>query len=30
MATQSNYGQMLDDSIRIFVSKEEILTDTDI
>ena len=30
MATQSSYGQMLDDSIRSFVSKEEMLTDIDI
>ena len=30
MATQSDYGYMLDNSIRSFVSKEEMLTDVDI
>ena len=30
MATQSDYGQMLDDTIRSFVSKEETLMDIDI
>ena len=30
MATQSDYGEVLDDTIRSFVSKEETLTDVDI
>ena len=30
MTTQNNYGQMLDNTIRSFVSKEETLTDVDI
>ena len=30
MATQSDYAEVLDDTIRSFVSKEETLTDVDI
>ena len=30
MATQSDYGEVLDDTIKSFVSKEETLTDVDI